>query len=79
MCDKARDVVKRAALINGCELKVQTLHPDKATEGQNEDQKKSEKDLCRDILFNFGDKSSSFYRLGHRADAKLSKDILLTR
>lgn len=72
-CDEARDVVKRAASLNGLEIKVQILHPQKSTpsppkqEHDNQPasvqgQKPLLTKLWKDIVFNFEDKSASFFR-----------------
>lgn len=77
-CDEARDVVKRAASINGLEIKVQILHPTESSRKSTPPAVKQEHDnqptvpsqgqrplltkLWKDIVFNFEDKSASFFR-----------------
>ena len=71
-CDEARDVAKRAALMNGREIKVQILHPPTTTAAlpakanNNIDQPQTQRSifLCcwKDVVCNFNDESASFYR-----------------
>lgn len=64
-CDTARNVVKQAALMNGREIKVQILHPtnsNKQQQTEQEENKTSNFNLWRDVIFNLEDKTASFYR-----------------
>ena len=58
-------MVKQAALMNGREIKVQFLHPtnsNKQHQTEQEENKTSNFNLWRDVIFNLEDKTASFYR-----------------
>ena len=64
-CDTARNVVKQAGLMNGREIKVQILHPPNNKQEQQQQHEKENAtrvNLWRDVIFNFQDKTASFYR-----------------
>ena len=57
--------MKQAALTNGREIKVQILHPtnsNKQQQTEQEENKTSNFNLWRDVIFNLEDKTASFYR-----------------
>ena len=58
-------MVKQAGLMNGREIKVQILHPtnsNKQHQTEQEENKTSNFNLWRDVIFSLEDKTASFYR-----------------